>query len=160
MSAHRLAIAVLATVLVAAALLAPPARSAPAVEYRPPVDAPVVDPFRPPAHPYGPGNRGLQYGTRPGTRVRAAADGLVTFAGFIGANAYVSIRHADGIVTTASYLRSVTVRRGDRVEAGDVIGRTIDDLHFGARLDGEYLDPATLFTAYRVRVRLVPSGTR
>lgn len=27
--------------------------------YSPPVDAPIVDPFRPPATAYGPGNRGI-----------------------------------------------------------------------------------------------------
>ena len=45
------------------------------VTYSPPVDAPVVDGFRPPATPYGAGNRGIDYATVPGTPVRAAADG-------------------------------------------------------------------------------------
>ena len=31
------------------------------VIYTPPVDAPIQDPFRPPATPYGPGNRGIEY---------------------------------------------------------------------------------------------------
>src|SRR5690606_27291950 len=31
-----------------------------AVAYSAPVDAAVADPFRPPDHPYGPGNRGLE----------------------------------------------------------------------------------------------------
>ncbi|MFM7068072.1 MAG: hypothetical protein ACKOYM_01305, partial [Actinomycetes bacterium] len=48
-----------------------------ATRYRPPVDALVVDPFRPPATRWGSGNRGLQYGARPGRAVRAIGDGVV-----------------------------------------------------------------------------------
>src|SRR2546426_469687 len=44
------------------------------VLYRPPVEAPVTDPFRPPLTPYGPGNRGIEYATVPGASVHAAAD--------------------------------------------------------------------------------------
>src|SRR5699024_4022539 len=61
-----------------------PARAAPptgAGRYSPPVDAPVIDPFRPPSRPFGPGNRGLTYGVAPLTPVRAAGDGEVVFAG-------------------------------------------------------------------------------
>ena len=47
----------------------------------PPVDAPVVDPFRPPLCTWCAGNRGLEYGTPGGTAVRAVAAGEVTFSG-------------------------------------------------------------------------------
>ena len=43
-----------------------------AVTYQAPVAAVVSDPFRAPATPYGPGNRGLEYATSPG-RSRTAA---------------------------------------------------------------------------------------
>ncbi len=52
------------------------------VVYTPPVDAPVVDGFRPPPTPYGPGNRGLEYALADVTPVRAAGDGEVIFAGY------------------------------------------------------------------------------
>src|SRR4051794_12599798 len=52
-----------------------------AVHYRAPVDARVIDPFRPPSNPYAAGNRGIDYGVTPGTPVRAAATGVVVFAG-------------------------------------------------------------------------------
>src|SRR5213083_2919534 len=60
-----------------------------AVTYVPPVDAPLVDLFRPPATPYGPGNRGIDYGTTPGQPVTAAADGEVVFAGRVGTGLHV-----------------------------------------------------------------------
>src|SRR5688500_89657 len=40
--------------------------SADRVTYQPPVDAPVADRFRPPATPYGAGNRGVDYDTSTG----------------------------------------------------------------------------------------------
>ena len=46
-----------------------------ALAYQPPVDAPVVDEFRAPATPYGPGNRGLDYATTPGTVIGAIGAG-------------------------------------------------------------------------------------
>ena len=82
------------------------------VRYRPPVDAPVTDPFRPPLTPYGPGNRGIEYATVPGTLVRAAADGLVVFAGPVAGALHVTVLHGDGIRTSYSFLAVIRVRRG------------------------------------------------
>ena len=59
------AFSVLVAVL-AASVLSSPARAAVRVVLTPPVSAPVIDPFRLPFGPYGPGNRGLEYATRPG----------------------------------------------------------------------------------------------
>src|SRR6202008_2065782 len=101
--------------------------AAPAVAgsgYQPPVTAPVVDPFRPPSNAYGPGNRGLDYGTTPGTEIKAAADGEVVFAGQVGGTLHVVVLHADGIRTSYSFLASIAVARGATVEAGDVLGTT------------------------------------
>lgn len=136
---------------------AEPSRDAGAsVAYEPPVDnAPVLDPFRPPASPYGPGNRGVDYAVAPGTPVRAAAAGEIVFAGDVAGSLHVVVLHADGIRTSYSFLQSVAVHRGDRVEAGDVVGLSGDDLHFGARSGDVYLDPLALF-AGAVHVRLVP----
>ena len=58
--------ALISTTAPAAAKPAPPT-------YEPPVDAVVVDGFRPPATPFGAGNRGLEYGTDPGTAVAAVS---------------------------------------------------------------------------------------
>ena len=149
-----------AIVGVALAMLVLPAGDASAQTPRfiPPVDAPVRDPYRPPSTPYGPGNRGIEYATEPGTPVRASAHGVVAFAGLIAHERYVSIDHAGGIRTTYSYLATITVDAGARVEQGEVLGAAGDRLHFGARRYGVYIDPASLFGAAvaPVRARLVP----
>src|SRR5438128_2186648 len=71
----------------------PPAGSG--VVYQPPVAAPVVDGFRAPATPFGPGNRGIDYATAPGTPIGAIADGVVVFAGPVAGSLHVTVLHAD-----------------------------------------------------------------
>src|SRR3954464_5955 len=103
---------------------APAAAQAASVEYSPPVDAPVSDPFRPPATPYGPGNRGVDYATKPGLPVVAAAGGVVTFARQVGGTLHVVVLHDDAIRTSYSLLASIAVASGQRVVAGQVVGTT------------------------------------
>jgi hypothetical protein len=137
------------------------AHAAPAadrVEYQPPVDAPVVDGFRPPPEPWAAGNRGLDYGTTLGQPVRAAAAGVVVFAGQVGGTLHVSVLHADGIRTTYSFLATIAVHRGDRVDAGQVVGTAGDTpFHLGAIADRAYVDPALLFDRGS-RAYLVPDA--
>src|SRR3546814_801139 len=144
---RRLAPFVFTALAVLASTLTAPAAAAPGDPpgYVPPVDAPVADPFRAPERPYGAGNRGLQYDTEPGTEVRASSGGRVTFAGSVAGTRHVTILHPDGLRTSYSFLDDVAVVVGQRVEQGDVVGTTVDDLHLGARLGDAYLDPAALF---------------
>lgn len=135
---------------------APPA----SVTYRPPVDAPVADGFRPPPENWNPGNRGVEYATRPGTPVAASADGEVVFAGPIAGENYVVLLHADGIRTSYSFLSSISVRRGDRVVQGQPVGTATERLHFGARAGDAYIDPALLFGGGPPQVYLVPDDQR
>ena len=135
---------------------AEPAAPPDAVDYRPPVDAPLTDTFRPPATRYGAGNRGVDYATEHGQAVVAAAAGQVVFAGRVGADLHVVVLHADGVRSGYSFLGTVAVRRGDRVEAGDVVGTAgARGLHFGARSGDTYVDPLALLGLRGVRVRLV-----
>jgi len=132
-----------------------PSGHARTVRYDPPVDAPVVDEFRPPATDFGPGNRGLDYATVPGTPVRAVGDGTVTFAGRIGADWYVTVLHADGLRSSLSFLRSVEVRRGETVRRGQRVGTASARIQIGFRDESDrYLDPAPLLA--RRSARLVP----
>ena len=68
-----------------------------AAVYSPPVVAPVIDPFRAPTGPYGPGNRGLEYATRAGAPVTAIGAGRVAFAGQVAGRLVVSVEHPDGL---------------------------------------------------------------
>lgn len=124
--------------------------------FRPPVDRPVADPFRPPDDPYGSGNRGVEYDTEAGDAVRAAAAGTVVFSGAVAGSLHVTIDHGGGVVSSYSYLRRVSVRAGARVPQGQVIAIAGDRLHFGVRLDGSYVDPFDFIGVRRTRVRLVP----
>lgn len=122
----------------------------------PPVDAPVVDPFRPPPCAWCAGNRGLEYGTSSGTVVRAVAAGEVTFSGTVAGERFVVVRHADGRRATYGGLARSSLRTGDAVVARSVVGETAEHLHFGLR-DGErYVDPAPLLGRLVGRPRLVP----
>src|SRR5438270_2052468 len=149
---------------VVALLVAGVVRAAPAAAgggYQPPVAAPVADPFRPPSSQYGPGNRGLDYATAPGTEVKAAADGEVVFAGQVGGALHVVVLHGDGIRTSYSFLSSIRVQRGDKVHQGQVVGTTgTSQFHFGARAGDAYIDPALLFSTGPPQVHLVPDSER
>ncbi len=141
----------------ALASTATPAASQPAPPaYAPPVDAEVVDGFRPPVTLFGAGNRGLEYGTAPGTTVAAVAAGDVTFAGPVAGTLHVTVLHEDGVRTTYSFLDRVDVVVGQRVEQGQVVGTTAGHLHLGARRGDAYFDPMSLFGAGLPRVHLVP----
>jgi murein DD-endopeptidase MepM/ murein hydrolase activator NlpD len=134
-----------ASVLLAAACLLPP------------VDATIVDPFREPACPWCPGNRGVTYRLRPGSAVRAAAGGTVTFSGVVAGVRYVVVAHADGLRATYGGLVSSALDSGDRLARGSVVGSSGTELHFGLR-DGErYVDPEPLLGDVVHRARLVPT---
>ncbi|HUP74580.1 MAG TPA: M23 family metallopeptidase [Acidimicrobiales bacterium] len=149
--------AVVAAVLTITLCAATSPAAAQPPRFVPPVDAPISDSYRPPATSYGPGNRGIEYATRPGTAVGASAAGFVAFAGIIAYERYVSIDHEGGVRTTYSYLETIEVVAGQRVARGDVVGEAGDLLHFGARRFGLYIDPASLFESTPPsRARLVP----
>jgi triacylglycerol esterase/lipase EstA (alpha/beta hydrolase family) len=160
--ATAMAVALGCSLLTTAAGAVAPAGASPGqadpgeVSYIPPVDAPIGDPFRPPASAYGPGNRGLEYVTEAGTPVVASADGTVTFAGVVAGSRHVTILHADGVRTSYSFLADVGVVRGQRVSQGDRVGTAGDRLHFGARAGDAYFDPAALFTGSTTEVELLP----
>ena len=123
------------------------------------MSAPVADPFRPPPEPWLAGNRGIEYRTVPGTLVRAIGPGVVTFAGLVAGELDLTIRHPDGLRSSYVDLASVRVRRGDRIDAGQVVGAATDRLHLGVRRGDTYLDPASLWgTRLAGRVVLVPEG--
>lgn len=113
--------------------------------YRPPTDAPVRDPFRPPPQPWLPGNRGIEYDTRPGEDVRAIAPGRVAFAGPVAGRLVITVVHPGGLRSSYTALGRILARRGDRVAGGQVIGQAGGPLHLGVRRDDRYLDPASLW---------------
>lgn len=128
----------------------------PPLAYRPPVDAEAVDSFRPPAHVGAPGNRGLEYEPAPGQPVWASAAGEVVFAGQVVRNRFVTVLHRDGLRTSYGYLGWIAVDEGDLVAPGQLLGTTSNRFFFSVRSGDQYLDPALVL--YAGRVRLVPHG--
>lgn len=127
-----------------------------------PVDGAVVRPFDPPAGPYAPGHRGVDLAAQPGTSVRAALPGRVTFAGRVARLGWVTVAHGGGLETTYGALDPRAVVAGQDVEAGQALGQVApgsEHLDWGARLDGEYIDPLGLLDRWRPHlVRLPPQG--
>lgn len=159
---------VLAPLLGLSLVLLPRAAAAvDAVEYRLPVDAEVVAGFESPADHYAAGHRGIDLGVPPGTSVAAAATGVVSHAGEVAGVTWVSVRHADGVVTSYGPMALLRVTVGDTVVAGDVLGVVAASthgngvgrgLHWGARHDGSYLDPRALLGPVQVPSLVGPGG--
>lgn len=135
-----------------------------------PVRGPVLRPFESPAHPFAAGHRGIDIGAVLGAPVQTAGPGVVAFAGPVGGSLFVSVDHPDGIRTTYSWLSSIAVRRGERVERGHILGATGSGhpgsstmhLHFGARIGELYIDPMLLLGRGSLvgLVRLAPLDAR
>lgn len=124
----------------------------------PPVDTPITRPFTAPACRWCAGHRGVNYAPGPGTPVRAAAAGTVTFSGVVVDVRYVVVRHADGLLATYGGLESSGLRVGDVVAAGAVVGRSGQELYFGLRTGpDEYVDPEPLLGELVVPPYLVPT---
>lgn len=134
--------------------------------FSPPVDPPrVVRGFEPPDLPYGPGHRGVDFAAVDGTPIRAAASGVVTFAGVIAGITWVSIAHRDTYMTSYGPLTELTIAAGDEVARGQILGRLAPDghganrsdmgLHFSLRHAGKYRDPIELMAITASAVTLV-----
>lgn len=137
---------------VATEAFAPPAPGT----YSPPLDRPVRDPFRMEAGPYGAGNRGLEYDSRPGDLAWSIGAGRVVFAGPVAGRLAVTVQHPDGRRSSLTGLVSLAVAAGELVVRGQVLGVAGERLHLGVREGDRYVDPALLFSAVRRRAVLVP----
>jgi hypothetical protein len=140
----------LLAVLVLAGLVQAPA----AAGWSWPVDGPVVRPFVLGDDPYAAGqHRGIDIGAAPGTSVRAATDGSVSFVGTVAAGGKaVTVRTVGGLSVTYLELGATGVERGAYVAEGDPIG-TIGPaahVHLGVRVTADaqgYLDPLQFLPA-------------
>ena len=94
---------------------------------------------------------GLDIGAAWGSPVFAAADGVVTGAGWNGGyGQQVRLVHAGGIATSYAHLGRIIARPGMRVQRGQLIGlvgssgfSTGAHLHFEVRRSGQPVDPGT-----------------
>jgi murein DD-endopeptidase MepM/ murein hydrolase activator NlpD len=93
----------------------------------------------------------LTYSGALGAPVRAAAAGTVTFAGASGDYGLrVDVDHGGGLLTRYGHLQSIAVNTGQRVSAGQELGKlgqtgnaTGPHLHFEVRVNGNAVNPCT-----------------
>jgi murein DD-endopeptidase MepM/ murein hydrolase activator NlpD len=157
----------LASLLALPLLLGPAMPAVPAVAAAPaqwgwPLPAPhhVEHGFDPPPQPWLPGHRGVDLAGEAGEPVLAAGDGIVSFAGRVARVPVISIRHADGLLTTYQPVRT-RLRAGEVVTLGQHIGHLVAlgshcspaaCLHWGLRHGADYLDPLALLHLNPVRL--------
>lgn len=108
----------------------------------------IVRRFEAPAHAYGPGHRGLDLASD--GVVRSPADGRIAFAGAVAGRPVVTIDHGGGVVTTLEPVVA-DLDVGDLVARAAPVGRLGEGghtppgvVHFGVRLNGEYVNPLRL----------------
>ena len=95
--------------------------------------ASIIDPFRQPSCERCAGNRGIEYSTKIGTPIVASANGIISFYGMVGGKRYLVIRTNAGRRLTYGSIANSTLRTGDDVLAGQIIGTTGSVLYFGVR---------------------------
>lgn len=95
-------------------------------------------------------HKGLDIANRKGTKIMAAADGVVTFAGTRGLfGKLMIIDHGHGITTRYAHLEETFFEKGDHVSRGKAIalmgntGRSTGaHLHYEVRLNGVPVNPS------------------
>jgi murein DD-endopeptidase MepM/ murein hydrolase activator NlpD len=109
-----------------------------------PGDHRIVRPFIAPSTKYSAGHRGIDIAAS--GDVYAPANGVVHFVGFVVNRDVLSIQHPGGVISSYEPVSS-TLHAGETVTRGEIIG-TIEPghcaelcLHFGVRIDGQYVSP-------------------
>lgn len=96
-------------------------------------------------------HEGVDIAAPQGTAIRATAPGRVVRVGYEagGYGRFVEVRHPNGLTSFYAHMSRVQVRRGQRLAAGDRLGRvgstgysTGPHLHFEIRRRGAPLNPA------------------
>ena len=94
-------------------------------------------------------HKGIDIAAPNGTSIKAAADGTVTYSGWMSGYGYlVIISHGNGIQTYYGHCSKLYVSEGEEVNAGDIIAAvgstgnsTGNHLHFEIRKNGSQINP-------------------
>ncbi len=95
------------------------------------------------------GNHGIDFSARAGSSVRASDDGSVVLVSPSETHTtIVLIRHDDNLYTVYSRITGVTVKKGDPVTRGQIVGRVVEGspslFHYQVRQGTESVDPVPL----------------
>ncbi len=130
-----------------------------------PVEGSVISEFGPKGG--GRYNDGINIAAPEGAPVRAAASGVVAYAGneVRGFGNMLLLKHADGWVTAYAHNQELLVQRGERVRRGQVIARvgssgSVDrpQLHFELRKGKQAVDPMRELSRPSAAARARDSG--
>lgn len=141
-----------------------------------PVEGPrrIVGAYVAPATPYAVGHRGIDLAAPADGVVRAPADGIVHYVGVVVDRAVVSIRHADGVISSMEPVDSA-LAAGEAVRRGQTIGTVAamdarsawsgthcrsPCIHLGVRVHGEYVSPLNYLGGIPRSVLLPPRTLR
>ena len=113
----------------------------------------IIDHFRAPKCERCAGNRGLEMQLQSGQPIFAVSDGVISYHGEVGRTKYLVLLTDNNRRITYGKIAQSTLRRGDRVLAGQQIATSGPNLYFGVReVTGSavrYIDPLTYLTAAR-----------
>jgi len=120
----------------------------------------ILEPYEQPEFKWSPGHRGIDLGGTSPQEVTAPASGRVSFRGTVVDRPVISIDHGDGHVSSFEPVSS-ELKVGDVVTLGQVIGTIADGghcsqrcVHWGVRLNGEYVDPMLFIVDTRPSILL------
>lgn len=94
-------------------------------------------------------HKGIDISRPPGTEVFAWSDGVISRSGWLrGYGLTVDVTHADGMKTRYAHLMRTTVKKGQKIAKGQIVGRVGDtgrttgpNLHFEVAVAGKITDP-------------------
>lgn len=99
-------------------------------------------------------HKGIDISRPVGTEILAWSDGVVVKAGWVkGYGQTVDILHANGVKSRYAHLRTIFVRKGQKIRGGLVLGQvgrtgrtTGANLHFEIRVKGKLSDPTKIIS--------------
>lgn len=123
----------------------------------------IAVPYRAPETPYAAGHRGIDLVAAPGDEVVAAEAGVVSYRGRVVDRPVLTIDHGNGVLSSIEPVASelpvgAIVERGAPVGVVDAGGHCDGAcVHFGVRVDGDYVSPLR-FLGGVPRAVLLPEG--
>ncbi|MBP2217607.1 murein hydrolase activator EnvC [Arthrobacter sp. CAN_C5] len=151
-------------------------------EYEPPWSWPlsptpvVLRQFDRPEQPWLPGHRGVDLAADEAARILSPATGRVVFAGWVVDRPVVTVDHGGGVLSSFEPVNAI-LDRGRVVREGQLLGTLASGsgshgsgshaatshcpsscLHWGVRVDGEYVNPLNYVTDRRPSVLLPLHG--
>ncbi len=98
-------------------------------------------------------HEGDDFSAKRGTKVMSTADGIVKTSRYYGSfGNYIEIDHGNGYVTCYGHLHKRNVKKGQKVERGQLIGQvgntgrsTASHLHYEIRYKNKTLDPSDFY---------------